>query len=96
MVKFSSIQIHINKFYPLAGGFTILETHLENHPHIRSIVFVFRLVRLYRCKIQGGVRGNTNIVIAKDVNAKSSKLDKARELGIKIVSYANAKKLLEN
>ena len=46
----------------------------------------------YRCKIQGGIRGNTNILIAKDVEGKSSKISKAKSLGIMVIPYSKVKK----
>ena len=46
----------------------------------------------YRCKIQGGIRGNTNILIAKDVEGKSSKISKAKSLGVMVISYSKVKK----
>ena len=50
-----------------------------------------KLVDTYRCKIQSGVRNNTNIVIAKDIKANSSKLNTARDLGIKLIYYSKVK-----
>ena len=50
-----------------------------------------KLVETYRCKIQSGVRSNTNMVIAKDITANSSKLITARDLGIRLIYYSRAK-----
>ena len=50
-----------------------------------------KLVETYRCKIQSGVRNNTNMVIAKDITANSSKIITAKDLGIRLIYYSRAK-----
>lgn len=50
------------------------------------------LENIYRCKIQSGIRGNTNILIAKDIEGNSSKINKAKSIGIKVISYSKVKK----
>lgn len=58
----------------------------------RDIELEKKLEDTYRCKIQSGVRGNTNIVIAKDVDGNSSKISKAQSLGISVISYSKVKR----
>jgi NAD-dependent DNA ligase len=40
-------------------------------------------------KIGSGVTGKTTLLVAKDISENSSKINKANELGIQIVSYDN-------
>ena len=42
--------------------------------------------------IGSGVSGKTTIVIAKDANENSAKLNKAREMGIEVISIADFEK----
>ena len=46
-------------------------------------------------KMQGTISGKTTIVVCKDPNANSTKLQKARGLNIKIISITQLEKLLE-
>lgn len=87
-------------YFLLDKGLTFIETQQAStklnglkicmtgsSPDKMSRVELSKILESHGAEIQGSVNKKTNILIAENISGSSSKLKKARELGVKIVTY---------